>query len=110
MCDGGLPTAPPQKKRTRGDLYKSIDADYYGYRDEDDGVLVGVETRAEKVALASALDEWAATNRGAQSVDDVDSLDDGQHFVAHVPVPTKKDIEQALLKRKKEELLKKYAS
>ena len=27
---------------------KNIDADYYGYRDEDDGVLVPLEKEAEK--------------------------------------------------------------
>ena len=26
--------------RTRADMYKNITPDYYGYRDEDDGVLV----------------------------------------------------------------------
>ena len=29
--------APPLPKRTRFDLNKCIDPDYYGYRDEDDG-------------------------------------------------------------------------
>jgi len=27
---------------------KDIDADYYGYRDEDDGVIVPIEKEAEK--------------------------------------------------------------
>jgi pre-mRNA-splicing factor ISY1 len=35
-------------KKSRADLYKSIDADYYGYRDEDDGILVQVESEAEE--------------------------------------------------------------
>lgn len=42
----GLAPAPPRK--TRGELMKNIDADYYGYRDEDDGVLVPLERQAEK--------------------------------------------------------------
>ena len=29
--------------RTRADMYKSITPDYYGYRDEDDGILVQKE-------------------------------------------------------------------
>ena len=29
--------------RTRADMYKNITPDYYGYRDDDDGVLVGKE-------------------------------------------------------------------
>ncbi|XWS41391.1 hypothetical protein CRYUN_Cryun17cG0077800 [Craigia yunnanensis] len=32
-----------QKRRTRYDIYKRIDVSYYGYRDEDDGVLERVE-------------------------------------------------------------------
>lgn len=27
---------------------KDIDADYYGYRDDDDGILLPLEMRAEK--------------------------------------------------------------
>jgi len=31
-------------------------------------------------------------------------------FIAHVPVPSQQDIEAAILKRKKQELIEKYAS
>ena len=31
--------APERQKRTRFEMMKGIDADYYGYRDDDDGVL-----------------------------------------------------------------------
>ena len=40
--------APPQQRKTRAELMKDIDADYYGYRDEDDGVIVPLEQEAEK--------------------------------------------------------------
>lgn len=40
--------APPPPRKTRGELMKDIDADYYGYRDEDDGVIVPLEQEAEK--------------------------------------------------------------
>ena len=43
-----LPSAPAPPRKTRGELMKNIDADYYGYRDEDDGVLVPLEKEAEK--------------------------------------------------------------
>lgn len=39
--------APPPRK-TRAELMKEIDAEYYGYRDEDDGVLVPLELEEEK--------------------------------------------------------------
>ena len=35
------PPAPPRK--TRAELMKKVDADYYGYRDDDDGVLLALE-------------------------------------------------------------------
>lgn len=33
-----------------------------------------------------------------------------QRFVAHVPVPTQQEVEQALLRRRKQELLEKYGA
>ena len=52
--------APPPPKRTRFELWRSVDPDYYGYRDEDDGVLVKVEAEAEKKALVKAKRDWEA--------------------------------------------------
>ena len=34
-------------RRTRHQLLQLIDADYYGFRDEEDGILVQVEAEAE---------------------------------------------------------------
>ena len=36
---------------------KNIDADYYGYRDEDDGVLVPLEKEAEKEGIVNIWEE-----------------------------------------------------
>jgi pre-mRNA-splicing factor ISY1 len=33
-------------------MYKHIDADYYGFRDEEDGVLLPAEAAAEKALQA----------------------------------------------------------
>lgn len=41
-------TGPAPPRKTRAELMKLIDADYYGYRDEDDGVLVPLEMEHEK--------------------------------------------------------------
>ena len=43
------PPKPPRK--TRGDLMKDIDAYYYGYLDDEDGVLMKLEEEAEKKGL-----------------------------------------------------------
>lgn len=51
---------PPElrKRRTRYDIYKRIDASYYGYRDDEDGVLERVEGPAERKMRAKAVQEW----------------------------------------------------
>ena len=41
-------TAPKPPRKTRAELMKDIDADYYGYRDEDDGRVLPLEKEAEE--------------------------------------------------------------
>ncbi len=50
LCCVQAPKAPLRK--TRFQMHKAIDPDYYGFRDEDDGVLVRVEAEAEKLMRA----------------------------------------------------------
>lgn len=38
-------------RKTRGELAKLVDADYYGYRDEDDGIIVPLEQEREKQGM-----------------------------------------------------------
>ncbi|WCJ39678.1 hypothetical protein M5689_020649 [Euphorbia peplus] len=68
---------PPElrKRRTRYDIYKRIDAGYYGYRDDEDGVLESVEVLAEERMRVAALEEWrrvdgirAEARKGAKEV------------------------------------------
>lgn len=42
----------------RYDIYKRIDASYYGYRDEEDGILQKLEGPAEQKMRAAALADW----------------------------------------------------
>ncbi|KAI5672641.1 hypothetical protein M9H77_13005 [Catharanthus roseus] len=51
---------PPElrKRRTRYDIYKRIDASYYGYRDDEDGILEKLEQDAEKLMRQEAVDDW----------------------------------------------------
>lgn len=144
---------PPPPRKTRAELMKDVDADYYGYRDDDDGVLIPLEEKAEKAAILKALIEWKEKQKSGtkddedeediyprdpevcfiiqylcaflpvQCIDECCSYFQGDtvvmnrddpmgllapRFTAHVPVPTQKDIESALLKKKKLELLEKY--
>lgn len=40
---------PPPPRKTRAELMKDIDADYYGYMDDDDGILLPLEMKAENI-------------------------------------------------------------
>lgn len=130
--------APPPPRKTRSEMMKLIDADYYGYRDEDDGVLVPFEEEHEIDLIAAAVSDWTSKKEAGllegvieeqKEEEDIYAIDadsgsededaeekemelvDGQpRYVAHVPVPSQKEVEQALLRRKKMELLEKYAS
>jgi len=51
--------APKVVRKTRFQMHKAIDPDYYGFRDEEDGVLVKVEEEAEKNMRAEVRGhEW----------------------------------------------------
>lgn len=65
--------APPIKK-TRVELMKNIDADYYGYRDDDDdGILIQLEEKAERAALLKAIEEWNE-KRSTEPLNDDDDI------------------------------------
>lgn len=42
-----IPQVRHNARKDRRDLYKLIDADYYGYRDDEDGLLAKEEAVAE---------------------------------------------------------------
>lgn len=124
----------PAPRKTRAELMKDVDAEYYGYRDEDDGVLLPLEAQYEKQAVAEAVQKWRTeeSNLSGEKVqqqeeesiyshhyegpDDEGSRyeqeedEGGVSFIAHVPVPSQKEVEEALVRRKKMELLQRYAS
>lgn len=128
-------SVPDSKKRTRGDLYKLIDADYYGYKDEDDGLLVKLESAQEKNVIDQEVKRWKATQVEEKKqrlealgldIEDADPIDDddddlvggnaeGKHgkkskvLKAHVTLPSDQEIQKAVIARKKKELLTKYA-
>nr|GEX81371.1 pre-mRNA-splicing factor ISY1 homolog [Tanacetum cinerariifolium] len=45
-----------KKRRSRYDIYKRIEASYYGYRDDEDGVLEKVERGAEERMRAESVE------------------------------------------------------
>lgn len=60
-CGGGLAKlvlfllALPPPRKTRAELMKAIDFEYYGYLDEDDGVIVPLEQEYEKKRKCAGL-------------------------------------------------------
>jgi pre-mRNA-splicing factor ISY1 len=111
---------PPPPRKTRGELMREVDANYYGYLDDDDGVLIPLEEKVSREALKKSVDEWkeklkkGEINTGGEDDDEENTpmADDDEllapRFVSHVSVPTQKDIEEALLKKKKKELMEQY--
>ena len=107
-------------QRTRAAIMRDITPDYYGYRDDDDGVLAAAEATAERDTLDEARAEWdaaIAARAGREAGGENDGGGDDEDlamsaaeaiafadtaFRAHVPVPTQADIEKALLDRKKQ--------
>ncbi|GIY10366.1 pre-mRNA-splicing factor ISY1 homolog [Caerostris darwini] len=122
---------PPQR-RTRAEMMKHIDADYYGYRDDDDGILIPLEKIRSEQLEKEAKEKWLQNKESNTDIgkdeDDIyavpeepmsdeentaeDSTDEASQsrFIAHVPVPSQKQIEEALVLQKKTELLQQYAS
>uniref|UniRef100_A0A672PZF0 Pre-mRNA-splicing factor ISY1 homolog n=1 Tax=Sinocyclocheilus grahami TaxID=75366 RepID=A0A672PZF0_SINGR len=85
------PVAPPRK--TRAELMKDIDADYYGYRDEDDGALVPLEQEYEKQGGASSRSGGRGETDNTHSFGSVRLDGKGsQSFISHVPVPSQKEV------------------
>lgn len=119
-------TGETQVKRKRHDLHKCIDADYYGYRDDDDGMLEALEAKAEKKARLAAEQHWTKNERevkqaryaamGLEVPEDeedptiarADTSNSDDLFRAHVPLPSTNVIEKLLVEKRKKEILAKY--
>lgn len=127
---------PRQIRRTRAQMHRSINPDYYGFRDEDDGLLVELERGAEKEMREQTVKEAAemmvvgggddndeeeeegvedAEEEGRRwkkkkGKEDVERKEEGPSFKAYVPLPDQKEIENMVLEQKKKALIAKYAS
>jgi len=63
--------APLPSKKQRGELLKNIDADYYGYMDDDDGLLIPNEEKCEKEAIRKKIEQWKSSETTDIDVDEV---------------------------------------
>eukprot|EP01126_Amoeba_proteus_P032122 TRINITY_DN313_c0_g1_i1.p1 TRINITY_DN313_c0_g1~~TRINITY_DN313_c0_g1_i1.p1 ORF type:complete len:100 (-),score=34.55 TRINITY_DN313_c0_g1_i1:50-349(-) len=97
-------------------MYQRIDVDYYGYRDDEDGLLEKLEEEAEKKARIEAIEDWNRIQ--TQKWGDLDLCpflppkitEKANEYKVHIGLPTQEEIEQELLKKRKEEMLRRYLS
>lgn len=119
---------PPPPKRSRFEMYKGIDADYYGYRDDDDGLLASIEALQEQQVRQEAMEEWKAREierrqklmgpGNEQLVLDsvknhIESLEQPREEVLKALVknlPEKQVLERVVLEKRKQKLLEKYVN
>eukprot|EP00970_Alexandrium_tamarense_P008131 scaffold1548_cov237-Alexandrium_tamarense.AAC.32 len=113
--------AAKMTKRKRGDIYKYITPDYYGLRDEEDGVLLELEgkmaeDRQEKLKICR--EEYMELKRKqcqGMGVESDESADEGAFLeeiesgiAASVAVPSQEVVAKVLLQKKKEALLNRF--
>jgi pre-mRNA-splicing factor ISY1 len=96
-----------QKKRHRGDLYKRITPDYYGWREEEDGVLLELEQKVSK-CLKDKRDEEQREVKRLKHANGED-LDDDYYEQEMVEPPSQERMAKALLELKKQQLLARFA-
>jgi len=122
------PKQVQEVKRTRYDMYQGVNADYYGFRDDEDGILEIAEAKAERKAREVAILDWEMAqiekygttpppDQEEEELEVYDSDDNNHpakkqktHHKSHVPLPSDEEIEQILLERRKQELVRKYLS
>lgn len=124
-------------RKTRKQLFKHIQPDYYGWRDEEDGMLLLAEQGFELEAVQKEVARWKAetNSKKARATEEEEDDDDAAEvkeaaeakappakqpqaeipaakavadFKAYVDVPTMEDIQRLIVQKKKEALLKKY--
>ncbi|KYQ90331.1 ISY1-like protein [Tieghemostelium lacteum] len=122
-------------KKSKVELSMPVDADYYGYGD-DDYRLAEIEKPFEEEAINRCVEQWKLeqkekyqikgqrqpnrnntkdTNEISDSMDIDSNINNSSSsssgtkiFKSHVPLPSKEELNQIILEKKKEELRKKY--
>jgi pre-mRNA-splicing factor ISY1 len=105
--------APESTARSRSEINRDIDADYYGYRDEEDSVLLEYEKALEKELIEKLFN--APDDEEQTSVDVKDHKEVEQYTYARKDlskeasteggaVPTQKEVEAYLVQRRKQQV------
>ncbi|KAG0187614.1 NineTeen Complex (NTC) component [Apophysomyces sp. BC1034] len=109
LTEGKEVPAPQPEGRSRAEIYKNIDADYYGYRDEEDDALLEYEREREEdlVEHISQMPDIAEPEEGEEEREPMD-LDALNTEIGSVP--NQKQVEEYLVNRRRQQLLDKYVS
>jgi pre-mRNA-splicing factor ISY1 len=87
----------PSTKKQRGELRRNVDADYYGYRDEEDGLLLEYEAAQEEIAMGHTIkDESGEPEMGWSAIGNVSEI------------PPQAEVETWLVDRRKRRLMERY--
>ncbi|KTW27731.1 hypothetical protein T552_02171 [Pneumocystis carinii B80] len=89
---------PPPKPKISETLYKTLDASYFGYQDENDDRLLEFEKQREKESIEAMLNSTEGDPK-----QDWSSIPD-------LYIPNQKEIEEFLLQKRKQILLEKYST
>ncbi|KAJ2992355.1 hypothetical protein HDV02_003101 [Globomyces sp. JEL0801] len=88
--------AEMQAKISPEELIQRVDADYYGYRDEEDGLLLAYEQKREKEQIELLKDQ------------DVINEDFASNLLPLPYVPSQQDIEDWMVVKRQQELVQRY--
>jgi len=87
----------PSTKKQRSELRRNVDADYYGYRDEDDEALLAYEETHEEIAMGNTINNGKGEPpEGWAPLGDVDDI------------PRQPEVENYLVERRKRRLMERY--
>lgn len=114
-----------RRRRTIHEIYKRVDAGYYGYTDDGDGILekleeqknlfedlIDHEEREDEFLVHVPLPDEKEIQRMVVQRKRIDHEDEEreEEFLIYVPLPDEKEIERTVVQQKKMKLLKKYVS
>jgi pre-mRNA-splicing factor ISY1 len=87
----------PSTKKQREELRRNVDADYYGYRDEEDGLLLQYEEAQEEISMGhTIMDQSGEPQEGWTAIGDVSEI------------PRRAEVEKWLVERRKRRLIERY--
>lgn len=87
----------PSTKKGRAELQRNVNADYYGYRDEEDGVLLQYEEAQEEIAMGRTMEDDSG-----EMPEDWTPLGDVSE------IPRQAEVADWLLERRKRRLMERY--